>query len=65
MVQGVEAIVYRRYDKAVCDICTNGIILEKWNYAGRRIVGLTVTYRFRQVKNKYKGEASTDELRRL
>lgn len=47
------------------DKCTNGIILEKWNDAGRRTVGLTVTYRFNQTKSKYKGEAATDELRRL
>lgn len=44
---------------------TNGITLEKWKDAGRRTVALTVTYRFNKSKNKYKGEASTDELRRL
>lgn len=47
------------------DKCTNGIMLEKWNDAGRRTVGLTVTYRFNQKKNKYKGETATDELKRL
>lgn len=47
------------------DKYTNGIMLEKWNDAGRRTVGLTVTYHFNQKKNKYKGEAATDELKRL
>jgi hypothetical protein len=43
----------------------NGVYFDKWNDGGRRTLKLTVTYRFNQTKSKYKGEASTDELKRL
>lgn len=43
----------------------NNISLDKWNDGGRRTFELTVSYRINQFKNKYKGESSTDELKRL
>lgn len=43
----------------------NNISLYKWNDGGRRTFELTVSYRINQFKTKYKGEASTDELKRL
>ncbi len=46
-------------------INTNGIISNKWNDNNKRTFKLTVTYRFNESKSKYKGTASTDELKRL
>ncbi len=46
-------------------INTNGIISNKWNDNNMRTFKLTVTYRFNESKSKYKGTASTDELKRL
>ena len=43
----------------------NGIFCDKWNDGDRRTFQLSVTYRFNQTKSKYKGEASTDELKRM
>lgn len=43
----------------------NNISLYKWNDGGRRTFELTVSYQINQPKNKYKGEASSDELKRL
>ena len=37
----------------------------KWNDNDKRTFKLTVTYRFNESKSKYKGTASTDELKRL
>ncbi|BCS84689.1 TonB-dependent receptor family protein [Prevotella herbatica] len=46
-------------------IDTNGVISNKWNDNDKRTFKLTVTYRFNESKSKYKGTASTDELKRL
>ena len=46
-------------------INTNGVISNKCNDNDKRTFKLTVTYRFNESKSKYKGTASTDELKRL
>ena len=43
----------------------NGVFFDMWNDGERRTVVLTLTYRFNQTKSKYKGEASTEELKRM
>lgn len=46
-------------------LTSNHISINKWNNGDRRMFKLSLSYRFNRNKSKYKGEAASDEIKRL